>query len=75
MNTGPYTETLTGSAAIRSLFTPPPALLRLAGAVHVEAHDEWQATAERRHLSEHSTAQLPRTPTRRTQRWWPSPNS
>jgi putative transposase len=34
------------------------ALLRLAGAVLVEAHDEWQVTAERRYLSEASMALL-----------------
>ena len=33
------------------------ALLRLAGAVLVEAHDEWAAT-DRRYLSERSMAQL-----------------
>src|SRR5215207_4483144 len=40
------------------VFPNPEALLRLAGAVLVEAHDEWQATAERRYLSEHSMEQL-----------------
>jgi transposase-like protein len=39
------------------------ALLRLAGAVLVEAHDEWQVTAERRYLSEHSMALLAKTTT------------
>jgi putative transposase len=33
------------------------ALLRL-GAVLVEAHDEWQVSAERRYLAERSIAQL-----------------
>src|SRR3954449_13201111 len=40
------------------VFPNPEALLRLAGAVLVEAHDEWQVSAERRYLSEHSMAQL-----------------
>jgi transposase-like protein len=40
------------------VFPNPAALLRLAGAVLVEAHDEWQVSAERRYLSEHSMAQL-----------------
>src|SRR5215204_2798519 len=40
------------------VFPNPAALLRLAGAVLVEAHDEWQVTAERRYLSEHSMEQL-----------------
>jgi putative transposase len=35
----------------------PEALLRLAGAVLVEAHDEWQ-TSDRRHLAEDSMALL-----------------
>ena len=42
------------------IFPNPAALLRLAGAVLVEAHDEWQVTAERRYLSEHSMALLDR---------------
>jgi putative transposase len=33
------------------VFPNPDALLRLAGAVLVEAHDEWQAT-DRRYLGE-----------------------
>jgi putative transposase len=39
------------------VFPNPDALLRLAGAVLIEAHDEWQAT-DRRYLSEATMAQL-----------------
>jgi transposase-like protein len=39
------------------VFPNPDALLRLAGAVLVEAHDEWQ-TGDRRYLAEASMAQL-----------------
>ena len=39
------------------VFPNPEALLRLAGAVLVEAHDEWQVS-ERRYLSEGSMALL-----------------
>jgi putative transposase len=39
------------------VFPNPEALLRLAGAVLVEAHDEWEA-GERRYLSEGSMALL-----------------
>lgn len=40
------------------VFRNPPALLRRAGAVDVEAYDEWQVTAQRRDLSERSIAVL-----------------
>jgi putative transposase len=43
------------------VFPNPEALLRLAGAVLVEAHDEWQ-TSDRRYLSEATMAQLATTP-------------
>jgi transposase-like protein len=39
------------------VFPNPTALLRLAGAVLVEAHDEWQVS-DRRYLSESSMAAL-----------------
>jgi hypothetical protein len=53
------------------VFPNPDALLRLAGAVLVEAHDEWQ-TGDRRYLSE-ATMALLTTPHRRKE--WPHPNS
>jgi putative transposase len=40
------------------VFPNPPALLRLAGAVLVEAHDEWAISSERRYLSEASMKML-----------------
>jgi putative transposase len=43
------------------VFPNPNALLRLAGAVLVEAHDEWQVS-DRRYLSEASMALLTTTP-------------
>jgi putative transposase len=47
------------------VFPNPTALLRLAGAVLVEAHDEWQVS-DRRYLSEGSMALLRPTPTNNT---------
>ena len=44
------------------VFPNPEALLRLAGAVLVEAHDEWQAT-DRRYLGETTMALLAKPPT------------
>lgn len=41
-----------------SLFPNPAALLRLAGVVLVEQHDEWEAGPARRYLSEDSMRQL-----------------
>ena len=43
------------------VFPNPEALLRLAGAVLVEAHDEWQAT-DRRYLGEATLALLTAPP-------------
>ena len=44
------------------VFPNPEALLRLAGAVLVEAHDEWQ-TGDRRYLAEGTMALLTAPPT------------
>ena len=44
------------------VFPNPEALLRLAGAVLIEAHDEWQAT-DRRYLGETTMALLTNPPT------------
>jgi putative transposase len=40
-----------GEQSVPVVFPNPEALLRLAGAVLVEAHDEWQTT-DRRYLAE-----------------------
>ncbi len=50
------------------VFPHPAALLRLAGAVLVEAHDEWEVSAERRYLSEGSMALIaPKTSNNETE--------
>jgi putative transposase len=53
------------------VFPNPAALLRLAGAVLVEAHDEWQVSAERLPLRTLDGPARQEGDPRR----WPSPNS
>jgi putative transposase len=55
----------------RRVFPNPEALLRLGGAVLVEAHDEWQTT-DRRYLAEATMALLVTPP---PQKEWPRRNS
>jgi putative transposase len=50
-----------GRTDVVGVFPNPEALLRLAGAVLVEAHDEWQAT-DRRYLGENTMALLTTPP-------------